>query len=194
MKKLIIILSKRMILVLFVIVLFLIIASGYTKKTNYVANISNIKSLQAVHIVSKYDNLDEKLEIKPVDNMQEVKKLGEFGPVSFVGQMTAYGPDCAGCSGIVACPPRYDVSNNIYYDDKEYGNIRILAADRAIPCGSIIRINNLSFSEEPVIGIVLDRGGAIKGNIIDLLESTEKLTSSIGRQKNILFEVIRWGW
>jgi len=194
MKKLITMLSKRLFVVVFILSLFMIVASGASSKTNYVANISNIKSLQAVHIVKKYDNLDEELKVRMVSNMQEAKEYGEQGPISFIGQMTSYGPDCVGCSGIVACPPRLDVSDNIYYEDSEYGTIRILAADRNIPCGSIMKICNLSFTDEEMIGIVLDRGGVIKGNIIDLLSESEAASSDVGREKEVLFEVVRWGW
>ena len=194
MKKLITMLSKRLFVVIFILFLFMIVASGASSKTNYVANISNIKSLQAVHIVQKYDNLDEELKVRMVSNMQEAREFGEQGPISFVGQMTSYGPDCVGCSGIVACPPRLDVSDNIYYEDSEYGTIRILAADRNIPCGSIMKISNLSFTDEEMIGIVLDRGGVIKGNIIDLLSESEAASSDVGREKEVLFEVVRWGW
>ena len=194
MKKLITMLSKRLFVVVFILSLFMIVASGSNSKTNYVANISNIKSLQAVHIVKKYDNLDEELKVTMVSNMQEAKQYGEQGPISFVGQMTSYGPDCVGCSGIVACPPRLDVSNNIYYEDKEYGTIRILAADRNIPCGSIMKISNLTHTDQEMIGIVLDRGGAIKGNIIDLLSESEEASNDVGREKDVLFEVVRWGW
>lgn len=194
MKKLITMLSKRLFVVVFILSLFMIVASGASSKTNYVANISNIKSLQAVHIVQKYDNLDEELKVRMVSNMQEAREYGEQGPISFVGQMTSYGPDCVGCSGIVACPPRLDVSNNIYYEDSEYGTVRILAADRNIPCGSIMKISNLSFTDEEMIGIVLDRGGVIKGNIIDLLSESEAASSDVGREKEVLFEVVRWGW
>ena len=194
MKKLITMLSKRLFVVVFILSLFMIVASGASSKTNYVANISNIKSLQAVHIVQKYDNLDEELKVRMVSNMQEAREFGEQGPISFVGQMTSYGPDCVGCSGIVACPPRLDVSDNIYYEDSEYGTIRILAADRNIPCGSIMKISNLSFTDEEMIGIVLDRGGVIKGNIIDLLSESEAASSDVGREKEVLFEVVRWGW
>lgn len=194
MKKLITMLSKRLFVVVFILSLFMIVASGASSKTNYVANISNIKSLQAVHIVQKYDNLDEELKVRMVSNMQEAREFGEQGPISFVGQMTSYGPDCVGCSGIVACPPRLDVSNDIYYEDSEYGTVRILAADRNIPCGSIMKISNLSFTDEEMIGIVLDRGGVIKGNIIDLLSESEAASSDVGREKEVLFEVVRWGW
>lgn len=196
MKKLSIMLSKRLILVLFVIFLFLIIASSNDKKTSYVANINGVKSLEAMHIIQKYNNLEEdKLTIRPVANMSEAKLYGTEGPVSFVGQMTAYGPDCVGCSGYVACPPKQYVGNDIYYNDVEYGDVRILAADKNIPCGSIIKISNLSYTNEILTGIVLDRGSAIKGNIIDLLEKSEKTGASlVGRQKNVLYEIIRWGW
>ena len=194
MKKLITMLSKRLFVVVFILTLFMIVATGASSKTNYVANISNIKSLQAVHIVKKYDNLDEELKVTMVSNMQEARDYGEQGPISFVGQMTSYGPDCVGCSGIVACPPRLDVSNNIYYEDKEYGTVRILAADRNIPCGSIMKISNLTHTDQEMIGIVLDRGGAIKGNIIDLLSESEAASNDVGREKDVLFEVVRWGW
>lgn len=195
MKKFSIMLSKRMFYVIFVIFLFLIIASSHNGQTNYVANINNIKSLEAVHIVQKYNNLEEdKLEVKMVSNMREAKQFGSLGPISFVGQMTSYGPDCVGCSGVVACPPRTYVKNNIYYEDKEYGKIRIFAADKAIPCGSIVKIENPSFASEEVIGIVLDRGGVIKGNIMDLLVSAERGPDVVGRQYNVLYQIIRWGW
>ena len=64
----------------------------------------------------------------------------------------------------------------------------------AIPCGSIVRVSNVSFSAEPIIGIVLDRGGAIQGNIMDFLIAETDDPSIVGRQKNVQYEIIRWGW
>ena len=59
----------------------------------------------------------------------------------------------------------------------------------------MIKISNLTFSNEPILGIVLDRGGAIKGNIIDfLVEERSEAYDDIGRQRNVIFEIIRWGW
>ena len=69
-----------------------------------------------------------------------------------------------------------------------------MAADSRIPCGSIIKISNVTFSQEEIYGIVLDRGGAIRGNIIDFLVSSEANSYSIGRQRNVSFEIVRWGW
>jgi len=83
---------------------------------------------------------------------------------------------------------------NIYYEDTTYGTVRILAADKHIPCGSIIEIKNVTFSNEPIYGIVLDRGGVIVGNIIDFLVVSEADSYSIGRQRDVNFTIVRWGW
>ena len=70
-----------------------------------------------------------------------------------------------GCSGTTAAG--YNVSNTIYYNDEEYGQVRIVAMSSNYPLYSIIRINN--YPSGPIIAIVLDRGGAIQGTKIDLL-------------------------
>lgn len=183
---------------LFVGVLFsagIILSSGTTHKMNSISNINGVKSIEANHIISKYDNRNQKLTVREVNNMQDAKLYGPDMPISFTGQMTAYNPICVGCTGKVYCPPRQDVRNgNIYFDDTTYGKIRILAADYAIPCGTIVKISNVSFTNEPIIGIVLDRGGAIKGNIMDFLVTETDDMDIVGRQKNVHFEVLRWGW
>lgn len=195
MKKLSSVLFGKIWYVLFFIFLGLLISLGTGRKTNYAPNIGSATSLQAIHFVAKYDDEDESLEVKAVSNMSEVAEYGPISPVLFVGQMTAYTAYCPGCGGRVACPPAQDVRNgNIYYEDSNYGVVRILAADRRIPCGSIIKISNVTFSSEPILGIVLDRGGAIKGNIIDFLVTEKKETNAIGRQFNVSYEIIRWGW
>lgn len=182
----------------FVVVLFACfcaISLGNTKKSNVVSNMNGVRSIEAIHMVMKYDNREKKLEVRPVSTMAEVSEYGATMPISFEGQMTAYKATCVGCTGKVSCPPRQDVRNdNIYYEDQEYGTIRILAADPAIPCGTIVQITNVSFSTEPIFGIVLDRGGAIKGNIMDFLVGENDDMDVVGRQKNVHYEVVRWGW
>ena len=107
--------------------------------------------------------------------------------------MTGYGPDCVGCSGRVGAGQ--DVRNgNIYYEDKQFGKIRIIAADKKFPYGTIIRINNSRVSEKPFLAVVMDRGGAIKGNKIDLLFESEKSVPGITTQKNVTMDVVRLGW
>ncbi len=182
----------------FVITFFalaLVIASGTTRSSNVVSNINGVKSIEAVHIVSKYDNEDKKLEVRFVNNMEEAAAFGPSMPISFSGQMTAYKATCVGCSGKVSCPPRQDVrNNNIYFEDNTYGTVRILAGDPSLPCGTIIQITNVSFSSEPITGIVLDRGGLIKGNIIDYLVAEYDNMNIVGRQRNVNYEILRWGW
>lgn len=186
---------SRALLVVTIFVYGLFLSLGTTHSKNSVTNINNVRSIQAVHMITKYSPKDEELKILTVNTMEEAAYYGPTTPISFTGQMTAYNPVCKGCSGKVACPPRQDVRNgNIWYNDGAYGNIRILAADPNIPCGTVVKITNVSFSEEPIVGIVLDRGGAIKGNIMDFLVTEEDDMDIIGRQRDVNYEVLRWGW
>lgn len=164
-------------------------------QTNYVTNVNGVKSIEAIHMINKYDNRGQTLNVLQVNTMQEAALYGANMPISFTGQMTAYKPTCVGCTGRVSCPPRQNVTNgNILFEDNTYGKIRILAADPNIPCGTIVKITNVSFSTEAIIGIVLDRGGAIKGNIMDFLVSETDNMDVVGRQHNVNYEVLRWGW
>ena len=168
------------------------IIMGANKKTNIVtSNIHNVKSILSSRIVQQ--NL---ITTKEVNNVGDIKTYGTNSKLKFTGTLTGYGPDCEGCGGHVACRPNQDVRNgNIYYNDKEYGKVRILAADYSIPCGSIVHIKNFKFGENgEVIGIVLDRGSAIVGLTMDLLYPSEADTVVIGRQRNIEFNIERWGW
>ena len=177
------------------------IAVSGSSKTNIVtSNVHNVKSILSTRIV-KQDNVSN-TSINTDTNSNTSINLGDVkvnkltNPKKFTGTLTGYGPDCKGCGGTVACSPNPNVKNGkIYYNDKEYGEIRILAADKSIPCGSIVHIENFKFVENnEFIGIVLDRGSAIVGNTMDLLYPSENDTRKIGRQKNINFTVLRWGW
>ena len=173
----------------------LVITNNYKSGSNVVSNTNGAKSIQAVNMVTKYDAMVKAQAPLYVENMAQAKEFGPTKPIVFTGEMTAYRPNCKGCGGRVSCPPRQDVRNgNIWYQDQEYGTIRILAADPAIPCGTIVKVTNVTFSSEPIIGIVLDRGGAIKGNIMDFLVSETDDMDVIGRQKGVNYEVLRWGW
>lgn len=113
---------------------------------------------------------------------------------TYHGPITAYGPDCKGCSGTTASG--MNVKNEIYYYDKEYGKIRIVAADKSLPFGTIVRISDLSVFSEPILAIVLDRGSAIGFNrrvYFDLLYASEKETDFFGK-RNATFEVLRRGY
>ena len=175
----------------YVFLILLVIFYGNQKNNIVTTNINTVKSIK----YSKITNTQKNDNYKVVTSTKLIKQYGNKQKLEFTGTLTGYGPDCVGCSGIVACYPNPDVrNNNIYYNDKEYGKIRILAADRAIPCGSIIKISNYKFIGDDFYGIVLDRGGAIIGLTMDLLYPSEDDTVIIGRQYKINFKIERWGY
>lgn len=195
MKKYLLLYSKTLFIIFIVMAVFFLAASSNKINTIKTYNINQVKSVKAVHIVTKYNNLLANVQPLKVKTVEQASAIGQTKPVSFIGTLTGYGPDCVGCNGRVGCPPRQDVRNgNIYYEDAEYGKIRIVASDKKIPCGSIVRISNYSFINQSFLAIVLDRGGAIVGETMDLLYNNEAETVVVGRQYNIQFDIIRWGW
>lgn len=113
---------------------------------------------------------------------------------SQVGAMSAYGPDCIGCSGRLG--GGFDARSGAYtYNDSTYGNIRIVAGDASYPYGSIVRVKGSKLGE--FYAIVLDRGGAIgKGKkfMFDLLFPSNSVASQFGTEYNLTFEIIRYGY
>lgn len=134
------------------------------------------------YISSKYISL-EKTKLSNNTNKTTEPKT------SFVAYITHYGPDCKGCSGVTAAG--YDVRNTTYYDDPEYGTVRVVALDKTYPLYTIIRVND--YKNGPITAIVLDRGGAIKGNKLDLLVESEAVAYSLGIQTEAHVEILRWG-
>lgn len=188
-------LNNRFLIIVFIIAILCIIASGSNNNEIVTANPNTVKSIEAVHIVNKYNSLLETTKPTMVSSFEQVLSIAPSKSVAFHGSMTAYGPDCKGCGGKTGCPPRQNVTNgNIYFNDNDYGKVRIVASSSAIPCGTMLRISNLSISKEPIYAIVLDRGSAIQGTKMDLLYKSEATAISFGRQSKVLFEVLRWGW
>lgn len=191
MKNILHMVRNQLCVIAMLIVMFFIIVSGNKKEEVITYNVSSVNSIQAVHLVSKYN--PEVVETIYASNMSEVLQYGKSNPVVFKGTMTGYGPDCAGCSGRVSCPPRNDVrGGNVYFDDNDYGTVRIVAADYNFPCGTMVKISGGRLQEQ-ITAIVLDRGGAIRGTLMDLLMPSEKTTSPLGRQ-SVTYEIVRWGW
>ncbi len=113
---------------------------------------------------------------------------------TFTGKVSGYGPDCRGCSGFTSSG--FDIySNGIYYSDSEYGKVRVVAGDPKYAFGTIVRMKNTTFSKEPILAIVLDRGGAIgigRAYDFDLLFESEASTNGVS--KNVTFEILRLGF
>ena len=118
----------------------------------------------------------------------------------FTGRLTTYGGDCAGgngtsSSGIKLSPISGVQGSNsakLTYNGRSY---YCLAADPSIPFGTIIEITNHNLSiESTAYGIVVDRGGAITGNKIDIFNGTEagKYFSG-GTSNNTQFKIISVG-
>ena len=129
------------------------------------------------------------------ETQNNIYKQGTYNPLfSFKGELTGYVGDCPLCTGYLACPPRTNVlKEGIYYKDKTYGTVRIVASSRNYPCGTILRFKVNKLSSEPIIAIVLDRG--VGGNTIDLLtDDVNYAIRKVGRVRNLEFEVLRKGW
>ena len=110
-----------------------------------------------------------------------------------IGNLTGYGANCYGCSGITASG--HNLIDSMYYDDSEFGTVRILAADKEFPFYSIFRVSDVP-GMEPFIGIVLDRGGNVgfdRGTLFDLAYTNESDPNLIHLTKNVKFELLRNG-
>lgn len=112
---------------------------------------------------------------------------------SYSGKITGYGSDCYGCTSMMTASG-YDLSSgNIYYEDFDYGSIRIVAGDNSYPFGTIVRIDCKLGN---IIAIVLDRGGNVgKDKIVqfDLLFESEEASSVLGLS-DAKFEILRMGY
>lgn len=138
------------------------------------------------------------------EKQDELVEVGTGAYGRFTGIATGYGPDCKGCTGYAACATKngkwfYMPTQGIYYQDDEFGSVKILASDhRKFPCGTIIEINNNDL-KEPILGIVLDTGSAMRkaydnGVVhIDIAFKSEN-GLTFNTNKNTKFNVKRWGW
>lgn len=195
MKKLTIMLGKRFLIFAFILVCMFVISTGNKQTVVLSNNKNNVKSVRAVHIVNKYNSLLEDTKPVEVKSLAQAIKIAPKKSVAFTGNMTAYGPDCKGCGGRTSCPPRQNLSNgNVYFKDKDYGTVRIIAGDSSLPCGTMLKISNISITNTYIYGVVLDRGSAINGNTMDIMYESERKASSFGRQHNVRYEIVRWGW
>ncbi len=150
------------------------------------------------------DNLNNTVEIieNPVNAVVEVG-TGDYG--QFVGKMTGYGADCAGCTGNLSCRTKSGKTWSLTRDgetyvDDEYGKVRILAAAlNKFPCGTIIKVQN------PGLGtfnaVVMDTGGAMKAawqnglvhmDLAFISETSKGVYSATS--SNVKYSVQRWGW
>lgn len=182
--------------------------------SSVVVELTSIDKVEEPKVEENVEQETVKEEVKEESPKKEETNVTPLNPdfsdrvalETFTGSLTGYGPDCYGCGGKTSTG--YDLRENIYYEDAEYGTIRIVAADKYFPFYSIIRISNVP-GMEPFIAIVLDRGGDVgwyrssetgeimfnsqKGTLFDLAFTTEKDPNILGKTNNVKFEVLRSG-
>lgn len=131
---------------------------------------------------------------------------GDHG--EYIGRLSGYGPDCPGCSkvGNVACYTKNRTKHSLindgeFYNDDEYGQVRIVAAARSkFPCGTIVKITKPGF--DPFLAVVLDSGGSMvsawkeNGTVWMDLAYKSQAEARVGGLSgtNIQFSIQRWGW
>lgn len=152
-----------------------------------VVQVEESKDLVEEKVEVNVDSVDESVEEKePVVESIPTVSTNEV----LTGKMSGYGPDCPGCSGYLAYG-MYVGDGTIYYNDSQYGNVRIVAGDKKYKFGTIVKIN------DSMLAIVLDRGGSIgigKKFLFDLLYSSEAEASKNGVLSNVTFEILRNGF
>lgn len=169
------------------------------------SNVTNSVNEGVVGIIVVSEETKEEQVIQEVVPAVVEKGTGNYG--EFNGTLVGYGPDCVGCTGTgnLACKTKQGkvhslVNDGIYYEDEEYGKVRIVAAATSkFPCGTIVKITKTG--KDPFLVVVMDTGATVKnawaqGNVImDLAYEKNALASSDGLTgKNIKFSVQRWGW
>ncbi len=141
------------------------------------------------NVISKTPVLGSKQVVEAIPNRLMyggyVAAGSEFSP-----KPTTYGVDCVGCSGetsgwggtamgIAVSMDSVRQSNGEWQKGITYDGYYIIAADPAIPMGTIVTVYNHGYSGDglqagvPFKAIVGDRGGAIRGNRIDLFVGSQ---------------------
>ena len=170
-----------------------LIVFSFKKYTFEINNINLDIALSTEDLKNIYASINSK-DLEPImfDTMKEAVENAKYYDTSFVGKLTHYGPDCALCGGYLGCNGQYARNGNIYYNDKEYGTVRIVASSKILPCGSIIRINVDAYDPNGMYAIVLDRG--VSPGIIDLLKTSQQAISPVRTVNNVVFDIVRYGY
>lgn len=180
---------KKLLKVLLVLIVMFYINSNVNVSQNELIEDLALDKLVDLSAIAMKDK-----EEKPVVVVQPQLKVNNSTSLSILtGSLTGYSADCPLCSGRLACSS-YNVYQNgvVTYPDNVYGNVRIVASSKNLPCGSIVKFNLRKLSSSPIYAIVLDRG--VGGNNLDLLVESESLVYTQVGRSSITYEVMRRGW
>ena len=138
----------------------------------------------------------EEISLEPTPRTLEVGTITTGD--KFIGKMTSYGADCIGCGTrtaaglyVTTTGVKNEPTATLSFNGGEY---YVLAADKQFPFGTIIKVSNHSYNiPDPFYGIVLDRGGLIKGTKLDLYTGSQKNPLFGGHGGTVNYEIIAYG-
>ena len=154
-----------------------------------------------------YYNGEETIILEEVIDEEVIIGTGKNG--EYTGVMTGYGPDCSTCSGrgFVSCKTEDKknfnlINDGIYYNDDEFGEVRVLAAALSeFPCGTIVEVKSSNLGN--FTGIVMDTGYTMRKQLkngvyhFDVAYETEKneeIKKATNMSGEVIYSVQRWGW
>lgn len=169
------------------------------KTTKILLILVAILSMSKVNVVSSNDkivneNLNKTLDLTAMSfKLNEINLADKYYPLdTFTGDLTGYAADCALCSGYLGCTGQWVGDRTTTYNDKDYGEVMIVASSKSLPCGSIVTFDASYVSDKKIVAIVLDRG--VLGNDLDLLvESEDYARQRVGRHR-LSYDILRFGW
>ena len=172
---------------------------AYIVQSKDLLQVNRISEEEVEEILSHLNEKDRELVV--TEKTDTIIAHGTIQPGAyFTGKLTTYGGDCAGgngtsSSGISLSPTSGVKGSHSAKLSYKGGSYYCLAADPSIPFGTIIKITNHNLGiESTAYGIVVDRGGAIKKNHIDIFNGTEagKYFKG-GTSNNTQFEIVSVG-
>ena len=133
------------------------------------------KQYKALIVGAKEAKLKKELEANEVETATEAEEeVSKEETESSIYEATFYTAKCKGCTGVTSSG--YNVTKTIFYK-----GLRVVAAPSDIKFYTKLKI---TLNDGTVIdAIVLDRGGNIKKNRLDILVSSKKEAYKLGRQK-----------
>jgi len=141
------------------------------------------------------ENLNKTINLNAMAKVIQNFQYSDLNTVldTYYGTLTGYVADCPLCTGYLACNNQNVLDRTTTYKDKQYGEVRIVASSRNLPCGSIVRFKNNTLSNTgEITAIVLDRG--VVGTSLDLLvESIDVALTKVGSKK-VNYDILRFGW
>lgn len=141
------------------------------------------------------NNLNKTLDLHAMAiKYEEIVRNDLYTPIdTYNGDLTGYAADCPLCNGHLGCTGQNVLDGTTTYNDKDYGEVRIVASSRSLACGSIIEFDGSVINVKgKVTAIVLDRG--VLGTDLDLLVESEKYASDYIGRHLISYNVLRRGY